>query len=335
MPRLLKREPDFIFHLGLPRTATTTLQSYLAARKNIIGLPRIDYPTEWRDSKRIAHHELGLALAKGGVPRAPELAASLAIGAKRAGARTTIISTEYMTNLLNPDRLECLLAFLDQFRPKGSFRLVIALRRLDEFIESMFLQDSKAGTGSTDLESYVAKRKRFADDLFSSISRLKRSYGSNWLLQYRDSPQFWEDMSQAMNIPEIETEVPRLPRQSERLTLKAHTILANIDEVERVLQLKLDRWQLIGGFLDKRLSFEEDTKRFRIIPWSLATEIAESAASAAATHGIRQYVSWFGKTQLPEYEAHDLHIGRINDDDLQRLASYAGALPARLPTTDS
>ena len=80
------------FHMGLPRTGTSSLQHVLARSAAQLAEQDLYYPEAWRGESQVAHHQIAAQLS--GEEDAISLAARVVEEAGRSGCSRVLISTE-------------------------------------------------------------------------------------------------------------------------------------------------------------------------------------------------------------------------------------------------
>lgn len=146
-------------HIGMPKTGTTSLQHFLKNNQEKLLEEGYLYPKSGRiptadniTVNRLNHHSLASALLRKYAPKAatPQSAIwegsweSLKIEIEMIKPKNVIISSEHFTitstlEFYNPDIIAMLKKMLEQYEAK----IIIYIRRQDEFFRSMYCQEIK------------------------------------------------------------------------------------------------------------------------------------------------------------------------------------------------
>src|SRR5580704_813608 len=138
IPRGRRREQRRILtiHMGMPKTGTSALQQRLADSASILADQDIDYPALFRNEEGIAHHNLANGLVAG-TERSGELTSSVSAYLNDSRFKCTLFSSEAFTNCLSQRVVFRLMRMLDELSEISQIKLVLSLRRVDSFLESM------------------------------------------------------------------------------------------------------------------------------------------------------------------------------------------------------
>ena len=131
------RHGRLLVHVGYPKTGTTSLQRALSLERAALLSQGILYPTATTALPEFGHHNIYWEAAgderydpgNGGLDDLLDEVRSIA-------PQDVVISSEALISLLLdfPERLGTLLEGLSQYRPT----IVVGVRRLDEYVESLF-----------------------------------------------------------------------------------------------------------------------------------------------------------------------------------------------------
>lgn len=319
----------FRFHAGMPKTGTTSLQQRLHAGAAALAARGILYPREWRNEEGIAHHLLGWRLLQGGLPEADALAAEVLRGTVASGAGHVVLSTESLTNLFGGDRLRVLDRFLHGLSGAGKVELVICLRRVDEFFESMYLHSTKVGETREGIDEYLARRERWAESFFGAFCALEQLRAARLVpVPYRRGADVVGQVLAALGVPaELVPEGQGARMANPKLSLKSQAALLHLPDIEREIGIKLSREALIRAAEQGRLSFAEDSARYSVMPRVAARWIHEAALHQALRFGVDAYYHAFRHEAPGGAAPVRLERGLLTEEDL-RVVAAAGAVQA-------
>ena len=159
-----------IFHIGLPKTATSTIQYTLLMNRTRLREYGVRYPDRCvaYNTAESGHHNVPRQLVRPNLfdpqhGRIEELVAEVRQGAEA----TVVVSSEGLWNLaLN--RMDLFRDLIAQFAAVAEVEVVITWRREDEHIESLFLHALHTGQLG---HSWAAYRKR-------AFKNIDRKYGN-------------------------------------------------------------------------------------------------------------------------------------------------------------
>lgn len=312
------------FHLGLPKTGTTSCQGALSLASANLERAGILYPKQFRNKEGIAHHELSAELISQQSSLGPcaELFLELAGG---AADKNVLISSEAFTNALAPRRLPGFKAFLLRAASISPIRLVISLRRIDQFIESMYLHSIKTGYLTVSLDDYVAARKRWSHVLFAGLLELRNEAFITEVatVRYQSDPSFrFRLMNALLQNPAIARGLPKPPYAGVRLSLKAQITLLHLSAIFERLGLSMDRTKLIRDFETGRFRFDKDIHSYTVMSYEQARQVHFEALRASIDVGEPSYAEYFGDARVEERQVTSLDMNVIDRDDLAKLRKY-------------
>jgi len=145
-------------HIGMPKTGTTALQGWLHAHPDFLRAHGIRYLATGRDrgtgtGRLICHNALAVAMSRGWYDRPEDDAAAMAAEvAAHEGAQCILSSEMLFGRDLTPLRQRYL------SRLGVPVRVLVYLRRFDDFIEADYKQRAKNGLPTGGAERFVAER---------------------------------------------------------------------------------------------------------------------------------------------------------------------------------
>ena len=311
-------------HIGMPKTGTTACQRVLSAAVPTLARRGFDYPSTFRDAEGIAHHAIAVELVSRQDLTGPEVEGFLAHLAGK-GAGNVMISSEAFTNALGPSRLATFLEFIDACRARTATRLVISLRRIDSFVESMYLHSVKVGATRIDLADYVGARGRWATTLFRGLAAVRARLGAAEIavVKYEAAEAFFGRFFDAMGLPfRDEPELSSVPRENIRLGLKAQTILRHLDLFTDLIATPADRRKLVRDFEKGTLQFDQDAYSYRLLSFEDADRLHSQAIEASRETGVREYEEFFGAARVAVRDRATLDPSNITAADLLKLKAF-------------
>lgn len=151
--------PKLYLHVGLPKTATTSIQRFLLDNRDALIKAGILYPNA--GLQRLAHHPLGQLFNRRNLDWVKnvdggELYQSLREEMEATGCDTVIMSTE---SLVGTPKLEELKEYFADFDTE----IVLYLRRQDEWLESAYKDNLKTGASNLAPAAYIEHRMAMFD----------------------------------------------------------------------------------------------------------------------------------------------------------------------------
>lgn len=145
-----------VIHIGLKKSGSASIQSFLSANEDALRRMAIDYPRVGRPKKRKAHHNLAREI--GGSRKFDAGAGTLAQLAdywRETSAKVMILSSEMFEECEAPQvvRLKDMLRRGDE-----SFRIVLVIRDLLDIMPSSYAQKIKYGLHTYDFDTFFEQR---------------------------------------------------------------------------------------------------------------------------------------------------------------------------------
>jgi hypothetical protein len=342
--------PDagLVLHGGMPKTGTTALQHGLTAAEADLRARGLDYIAPLRTRNPSAHHDLPLAFLEGGAARRAARGALLG-HLRRATAPRLLVSSEGLINLFRPGQLGPLTALLSAAAAIRPVRIVIGLRRIDDFFLSMYLHQIKVGTASGPVETYLAGREAWARRFFRALATLRElgardgATGGDGapggagritldLPAYRPGGDFLTTLLPRLGLtPEEATLLPRDLRPNRRLGLRAQTLLAHLDRFGAETGLvPVSRLRLVR-YLEEEGALPGDETDYDLIEPGRRQALRDAALAAARTEGIGAYAEAFAEAPGPERPFRRLDWALLTPAGLAALAEAGRAAGVLVP----
>jgi hypothetical protein len=319
-------------HMGMPKTATTAMQHALRAAAPALLARGFDYPPILGGKNPAAHHDLAIGMLAGG-EAAQAARQALLRHVRHSAAPRILISSEGMTNLFRPGRLEGLLRLVGRMAALRPVTLVLSLRRIDDFFLSMYLHQVKVGTVDRDIDAYLAGREVWARRFFAAVAALRDDGTARLVTPVYRGSGFLDTLWPALGLTEEEVALlPRDMRPNAQLGLKAQALLTGLPELcARAGVAVPSRLRLVRFLEDNPGLFEGDLDRFDPMPAGRRAAIAAAALEAAAAHGVGAYADAFGADQPAARPAALLDPALLTAADLSRLAEAGRAAGVLVP----
>jgi hypothetical protein len=165
----MQSDPVYWIHIGLPKTATTTIQYFLAGHRDALLQRGVLYPRSIARGGRGAqlHHALGVDVEPESFPwlagmrqrfAGTDIVASLLEEVDRAKPKTVILSSEALAFMRRPNLLRRAL-------PGCEVRILVYLRRQDSFLASFYNQLIKSRLYAATFEEFLRQSAAGAIDL--------------------------------------------------------------------------------------------------------------------------------------------------------------------------
>ena len=315
----------FTLHIGMPKTGTTTIQFLLSKNEQALSEMGIIYPKQWRDDEEIAHHLLGLRMLDSSPTVVSEMISEVIDFVSRNRNSKIIISTESLTNILNWEKVDNLVELLLKVESLMPVNLVIFLRRIDDFLESMYLQEVKVGECNDTIEEYISKRENWVKEFFETLSylQLRRVVKHIKYIPYKKDKDFLPIMLKAMGVPEnTNLYKDNYLYLNKKLGLKAQTVLFFLPQIETKIGKQINRRQLIRALNEGVISFTEDIYTYRIMPSLWAKFYHELSLRLALEMRIFEYYECFKGDSISNYKHRELSLDYLTEEDLIKISNW-------------
>lgn len=167
-----------VIHIGLPKSGSTAIQSYLSANEEALGRLSIDYPPIGRLNRK-AHHRLVHEL-KGYKKKLDPQGGTILDLAERcsaSGSHLTILSSEMFEQCEENEIRTLRKTLVSALQP---FRIILIVRDLVELVPSSYAQKIRYGHKTCDFDEFFEERiaERRAN-FFSTAEMWGKVFGWN------------------------------------------------------------------------------------------------------------------------------------------------------------
>jgi hypothetical protein len=275
-------------HCGLPKTGTTSIQTFLARTREGLESIDYDYPSVGLNAIGNAHHNLTLDILespafapdRGGVE-------SFLRHLERPGrSANTIISSENFITSLNrlPQGDERFIEFVRATKARNDrVCLIFMFRRFSAFFESMYLQKLKAGRPNSKIADYTAECKQWLRSLFRALSILNDEFGAENIALVDPQRSGGDALAIFLSTVGISQSAFELPkgRLNEKLGLKKSSYLYRFQYASEGVRNQRTAKDVLrtGKALTKMPDLSGEVFDYRIIPFEDADAIQEVARS--------------------------------------------------------
>ena len=310
--------------MGMPKTGTTSLQGALSGNAEALAARGYLYPDRWITGDPPAHHVLAHSIARN-PHEAPALTRDICEYLSQHPNRKVILSSEGVTRtLLHQPGRAVLGEFLKRCSEVAEVTVVIALRRIDAFLGSAYLQVSKSGRIAFGLtaEQFLSRRAgRWTHGLFSGLQWLRSNPDVRVvMLPYFERTDSLPAQLVALGIDDtagMQLEPAR--NLNRRLGLKAQAALMLPNQALRPLGVRRRR-QLIELFDSGRFEFSDESYDYDVLGYELRSQVHRRALAQAERLGIKEYTAAFSGVELPSAPQSHVDTSLISAGDLHDLA---------------
>jgi hypothetical protein len=324
-------------HCGWPRTGTTTLQTILDERRELLAAAGVEYPARWQSfwgARDRAHNGIFRRLR---VDR--RFPAEFARFLEARTSPGVLVSAEALTELLpwaeDRDALMRLLAAAREVMP---VTCVWTLRRFDLFRCSLYLV-------LTSLGHPVPSPTEFLDDvppraLFERMLEVEASVDASAYVKYESGGEHNAELLRAFGLPaetvaELELELASAPRLNPSIGHKQAVALLNLEAISRRAGVAVEKRALRSAF-EEGFQFDGDFA-CAVVDDCTKRDLRERALEDAGALGFAPYLEFFGaeerEPRMPVPAAPvpvPLVPDVVDDEDLARLRDRLRAqVPAR------
>lgn len=308
----------------MPKTGTSSLQKALRANAQELLQSGLLYPNAARSPNGVAHHEIPAQLNAGGLKDNVEIGAFFdELRAHQTGR--TLISSEAFTNTLSPGSLPALNEFLTTSSDITPCRLVFTLRRIDEFLQSMYLHQIKVGEVNGTFQDYLAPRLFWFREKLECLANITHSgvVQEVSFVKYEAGPTFMTDLMDKLGLDAAQKMLlDGLPRENRSLGQKAQIFLLHFDKIRTENPMLSDENRIRNELYSGRFEFEDDATQYSLISYRDRLLLHEIALRASLEFGQNAYFDFFADAVIEDIPAAELHLDKIKAADIEALTSH-------------
>jgi hypothetical protein len=302
-----------VLHIGMPKTGTSALQHCLAAyaREHPDG---VCYPVAGRDSL-VAHHLLSRAVVAGDL--SDEVMGPVLSELRNLRGRDAVISSEGFVKAADGD----IFRLFDMLSRVGPVKIVLAVREMASFLESMYLQSSRTGVYQDTFPAYVASRQKWIGNFIGKLKRWRDCLGDAFEITFVgpgfNSVAMIERLAGFGDNALVSylAHAPGNPRRS----LKQQVAFLHLGAVSELIGHEIMRRRLIRAF-DAGLAFDTDDSRYTLLDGLLTEQIRAAAAGACERYGFPEYQAFFQPLyREPKGTAASLDLAVLTPGDLEMI----------------
>ena len=315
-------------HCGLHRTATTSFQAVLDARRADLAAAGIVYPCRWQPGGwDRGHHGLVelLRTSPGRDAALVELRDFLA----GQGDDTVLLSSEQLTPWLGEGKRAALVGLLRTAREAAPVTCVWTLRSFDRTLASLNLRQLLFGVELTTPGDYL----RAIDGAFAGMRCLEAELGTQSVyVKYDHDGAHCDAILARIGVPDslarqIVGDLRRQPRANAGLTTKEAAVALHLDAISARLGVPIERRDLVALFHSGEFRFAGD-EPFEPLDIGARRALHEEALRAARSHGLLAYSEFYGDLEVGGEVSPPPEPAWLSDRD---VADLAAALPAPAP----
>ncbi len=228
--------------------------------------------------------------------------------------------------MINPTKAPDFFRLLSELSGAASVDVVIALRRIDDFIESMYLHSTKSGDLKSSIDEYASMRTVWVEKFFEGLSLLRELAAVTRCeyVPYRKERGFLTTVAGALGVPaNVRLERGIASWIGGKLALKAQIVMLFLAEVEAEIGEKLHRAKLVRAFEDGTLTLANDIQDYRVMPASWSEYFHKVSLLHSSKQGIAEYNEAFSNEVLSEYSHEELSFVRLQKVDFEQLKAWS------------
>ena len=325
-----------LYHLGMPKTGTTLLQSTLASIKDDLRARGVLYPRAGRAG--VAHHRLTHVLREGDADARKAFLAALAdeVAAARAAGpdlRVVLLSSEGMVNLCGPETALGLAEFT--LNPGAGLHgsAVIFLREMTSFLESMFFQTTRFRSDARSFAQYLGPHHRWMRNFLSGLTIFKARMGDAFEIVHAGKGyDVLREFEARLSLPSGYLDAPsRNVVPTARPSLKSQTALVHLDWLEAEAGFAIDR-KAFSARLARGGVFAQDVAKFTAYAPGQRAEVAAIYSAIIAEAGFAEYAALSQSLPAETVPHHVIERALLTPDDVATVRAMRAEIELRPET---
>lgn len=283
------------------------------------------YPRSGRSG--VAHHDFARTLRNEGPAERAAFISSLALEVESSRAvgpelRLALISSEVLSNLCLTEPAADFAEFLVAPRPSLEGTAVIFLREITSFLESSYLQRSRARSLDHSFEAHLGPRHKWVESFFWGLSIMKARMGEAFEIVL---PTKGYDVLRAfesrLKLPNLFLDSPsqKLP-SNVRPSLKVQVALANFEWLKDQVGFNIDQ-KALGRLLSGGEVFSDDVKKFTVYKPGQRAQIAATFSVILKEAGFYDYAAMSEDLPPQTMPYHSLDRAALTRSDLAALVA--------------
>jgi hypothetical protein len=174
--------------------------------------------------------------------------------------------------------------------------IVLALRRIEEYCESVYVQECRSSGIPTSVSAYVDGTLASFGYWIDAINAMAGVIGPRHMriIKFRRDPAYFDELLAAIGVTRERLAGERVPPMlNETFTLKGEIALTYHRELSAELGYEVRErglWDLVAA---RALRFADDRERFHLLGDAAARETAAAAVAVAEERGFAPYLEFF------------------------------------------
>ena len=310
--------------MGMPKTGTTYLQQTFSNNQSVFEAMDICYPTRWRNGENIAHHSLGRALCDLAMGENKELVREfIDFIATTTQTKSVLMSSEAMTNSFSPRNKLAFLATIEKLSKTSRVKIIVYLRRIDSFFESMYLHSVKTGELTESFDEYLQKRQLWSYEYFKFLNNLKKIDKAEVLIsKFEGVPDLFHHFCQSININSSKFDYSN-SHMNMKLGIKLQSLLYRFNEiVPEALSESVNRRRTVKLIDAGRFCLDSDITKYTIIQRDQRELIQRMSIKAAELASFPEYIDFYSEHIYIDKEFLTLDSVEISDQELEQFIEF-------------
>lgn len=277
---------DLIFHVGMPKTGTTSLQkTFWKNRQTMFSDYGVFYPDIWLNNEGIAQHNLAL-LFETGEACVEDLVNDFKSILLKDNLSKLLISSESFTNSIAGKTFDLFYDFLTLLSKEVNIKIIVVLREYSSFVESMYLHSIKVGNVNSDFSRYLKDRLTWCDKYFSRLAHLRDSKEIELKIFPYDGGSVIDKFSKFLR---IDFESDGSSRVNQKLTAKGQLLLYKMENYFPGFDTQ--RRRLVLALEQGLITFDNDYKNYTLFRENEFRLLSLISRNYAKEFSINEYFS--------------------------------------------